>query len=66
MIRVTIEGHGSDKVGRDLKYFFQVGQRKVVRHYIVAEAAQVEPIPACDVAIIEIKEVKQHDTGTRG
>lgn len=58
MIRIQIEGHGHDKIGRDLKDFFMVGQRKIVRHYIVDKPESVEPIPACDVAIIEIKEVK--------
>lgn len=58
MIRVTVEGHGHEKVGRDLKDFFMVGQRKIVRHYIVDDVEQVETIPQCDVAIIEIKEKK--------
>ena len=55
MIRVVVSGPGSDKVSADLKYFFQVGQRKIVRHY---KEEAPEEIPPCDIAILEIKEVK--------
>lgn len=58
MIRITIQGHDVDKVGIDLRDFFRVGQRKIVRHYIVEDPEVIEPIPPCDVALIEIKEKK--------
>ena len=53
MIRITVEGHGHEKVGMELKHFFQTGQRKIVRHF--REGAP-EDIGQCDIAIIEIKD----------
>lgn len=67
MIRITIEGYGHEKVGKDLKNFFETGQRKIVRHY--KEGAPPEGIPSCDVAIIEVKgkkEVKENDNTSNG
>lgn len=52
MIRIFVAGTGNEKVAKELKHFFQTGQRKVVRHY-----SEVPPeIGECEVAIIEIKE----------
>lgn len=62
MIKITVEGDASEKVGKDLKNFFQTGQRKIVRHYVVAEAAHadhIEPFQPCEIVIIEIKEKKE-------
>lgn len=56
MTRITIEGKDHEQIGKDLKHFFTVGQRKVVRHY----KEKPEEIPTdCDVAIIEIKDKQE-------
>jgi len=52
MIKITVEGEGHEQAGKDLKFLFETGQRKVVRHY---KEVVLEEIPSCDVAIIEIK-----------
>lgn len=54
MIKITVEGPDSHDVCLGLKNYFQLGQRKVVRHY----DKNIENIPPCDVALIEIKEKK--------
>ena len=67
MVRIFIEGHGHEKVGKDLKNFFETGQRKIVRHYKGDEIPEM--IGQCDVAIIELnekQEVKKNDNSNRG
>lgn len=64
MIRITIEGADHEKVGKELKEFFVVGQRKVVRHY--KQLIDIAEIPPCDVAIFEIENKnggQNNDTG---
>lgn len=66
MVRVTIEGYGHEKAGKDLKHFFEMGQRKIVRHFKVTPDLIPGEIGACDVAIIEIikEKEKKDDTST--
>lgn len=59
MVRITINGHGHEKVGKDLKHFFQTGQQKIVRHFKVSNELEIDDIGQCDIAIIEIEDKKE-------
>lgn len=60
MIRITVEGKEHDKAGKDLKHFFQTGQRKIVKHFVIGpDEWDLIDASSCDVAIIEIKEKQE-------
>jgi len=52
MIRITIEGHGHEKVAKSV-YNLLIMERKIVRHYKEGPPDHSQP---CDVELIEIKD----------